>query len=253
MWWWLLSCSHGLSAPLGCGIGRGQGEGRIPVPRWARESCVSPLEPHLCGCAAVCRQVPGDRVGLALEQAGCLPCGFPAPTAAAVVGEEASPDRRKVLCLWREGLTSTSASGCSVLSFTTLTTQGCVPPKGCTTGGCCSTLHLLSFKEKLLASQRGNVEKSVCRGVHVPPLLYQGIEGLGRSHACDLEWAAGSGVLISSRSQLWGQPHTPQAGWRRALAPLGSSSGCCSFCPHPPCSSPGAVLVGTAMQRDDPC
>lgn len=79
------------------------------------------------------------------------------------------------------------------------------------------------------------------------------IEGLGRSHACDLEWAAGSGVLISSRSQLWGQPHTPQAGWRRALAPLGSSSGCCSFCPHPPCSSPGAVLVGTAMQRDDPC
>lgn len=57
--------------------------------------------------------------------------------------------------------------------------------------------------------------------------------------------------LRSSRSQPWGQPHAPQAEWRRALAPLGSPSGCCSFCP--PCCSPGAVLVGTAAQRDDPC
>lgn len=89
--------------------------------------------------------------------------------------------------------------------------------------------------------------------MHIPPLSYQGIESLGGSHACDLEWAAGSGVLISSRSQPWDQPHTPQAEWRRALAPLGSPSGCCSFCPQPPCCSPGAVLVGTAVQREDPC
>lgn len=119
----------------------------------------------LCCCLqAGARGQSGSRSG-----AGWLPpLWVPCPTAAAVVGEEASLGHRKVLCLWREGLTSTPASGCSVLSFTTLTTQGCVPPKGCTAGGCCSTLHLLSFKEKLLASQRGNVEKRVMQGFACP-------------------------------------------------------------------------------------
>lgn len=34
--------------------------GRGLDPGWAGGSCVALLEPHLCGCAAVIRQVPGD-------------------------------------------------------------------------------------------------------------------------------------------------------------------------------------------------
>lgn len=45
---------------------------------------------------------------------------------------------------------------------------GMCATQGCTAGGCCSTLHLLSFKEKLLARQRGNVEKRVMQGFACP-------------------------------------------------------------------------------------
>lgn len=63
-------------------------------------------------------------VDLALEQASCLPCGFPDQQLAAVVGEEASPGGRKVLCLWRKGLTSKHLLLAAVLSFTTLDNKG---------------------------------------------------------------------------------------------------------------------------------
>lgn len=176
----------------------------------------------------------------------------PLPTAAAIVGEDASLGDRKVLCLWRKGLTQHLVLAAVFCFLPHLTTQGCGPPKGCTAGSSCFTLHLLSFKEKLLASQRGNVKKVAMQAFAYPISPVPGYRKSGQE-PCDLEWAAWSGILISSSSQPWGQPHAPQAGWRRALAPpLGSSSGCCSFCSHPPCCSPGAVLVGTAVQRDDP-
>lgn len=222
------------------------GRGQDPSARLGRKK--------LCGSAGAssvwlccCHQAGAWGQWILLWSRLAASLWVPLPTAAAIVGEDASLGDRKVLCLWRKGLTSTPGSSCSVLFFITLTTQGCVPPKGCTAGSCCFTLHLLSFKEKLLASQRGNVEKRVMQAFAYPTSPVPGYRKSGQE-PCDLECAAWSGILISSSSQPWGQPHAPQAEWRRALAPLGNPSGCCSFCSHPPCCSPGAVLVGT----DDP-
>lgn len=110
-----------------------QGEGWIPVPSWAGESCVALLKCHLCGCAAVFRQMPGDSGSCS---GGWLPpLWVPRPRAATFVGEEASLGETGSCCLWMKGLTSKHlllAAGFCLLPH--MTTQGCVPPKGCTAG-----------------------------------------------------------------------------------------------------------------------
>lgn len=123
----------GLRAPLARGDGHGQGEGWIPVPSWAGESCVALLKCHLCGCVAVFRQMPGDSGSCS---GGWLPpLWVPRPRAAAFVDEEASLGETGSCCLWMKGLTSKHlllAAGFCLLPH--VTTQGCVPPRGCTAG-----------------------------------------------------------------------------------------------------------------------
>lgn len=102
------------------------------------------------------------------------------------------------------------------------------------------------FQRKALGKPKGKCgeksDESVCIShlshtrAGAMPVTWNGLLGLGSSYPAH----PNLGV------------HTPQARWGRALSPLGSPSGCCSFCPHPPCCSPGVVLVGAAVRRDDP-
>lgn len=73
-------------------------------------------------------------------------------------------------------------------------------------------------------------------------MTWNGLLGLGSPYPADPNLGVKPTLLRQSGGEPWAAP-----------APLGSPSGCCSFCPRPPCCSPGAVLVGTAAQRDDPC
>lgn len=70
-------------------------------------------------------------------------------------------------------------------------------------------------------------------------VTWNGLLGLGSSYPADPNLGVNPTILRHG----WGEPCLF---WEAHLE-------CCSFCPHPPCCSPGAVLVGTAVQRDDPC
>lgn len=218
-----------------------------PVPDWAQEGA------WLCwSLIPVAVPLPaglGTARGPALGQAGCLPCGLPAQWLPAVVGEETSLRGREVLYVWRGGLTPRPAAGCSILSFTTLKTRGQVPPKGCT---CCSTSHLVYFRGNLLAESRGNVEKGVGgTGVCVSHLFLMG--NLVRSHAHNLGWAGGSGLLVSSCSQSWGQPHAHLAEQREARGSFGQPIWMLQLLPLPSLLLPKGCAVGMAAQGAGPC
>lgn len=70
-------------------------------------------------------------------------------------------------------------------------------------------------------------------------VTWNGLLGLGSSYPADPNLGVNATILRHGGGE-------PCLLWAAHLE-------CCSFCPHPPCCSPGAVLVGTAVQRDDPC
>lgn len=183
-----------------------QGEGWIPLPGWAGESCVALLEPHLC--AFVVRQVPGDSGSC--SGAGWLPpLWLPSPTAAGIVGEEAFPGGRKVLCPWRKGLIS-------VLFFNTLATQGWM----CATQGKKLLLCFApaEFQGKALGKPKGKCgeegDASICisylsctRVYKVwagdKPVTWNGLLGMGSSYPADPNLGVNPMLLRQGGGEPW--------------------------------------------------
>lgn len=239
-----LGCAGGCSPiPVGsvphwC-VGRAVGRVRAeaPVPDWAREGawlCWSLVPVAVPLSAGRCLGTEG---GPALGQAGCLPCGLPAQQLPAVVGEETSEGQGGALCL-----------------------EGRADPKTC-----CWLQHFVSYHTDNMgmgATQRRHSRKLL---LHFAPDVFQrkalgqvkrkrgegGGTGVCRSHACDLGWAGGSGVLMSSCSQPWGQPHTCLAGQRGAPGSFGQPIWMLQLLPLPSLLLPGSCAAGTAAQGAD--
>lgn len=186
----------------------------------------------------------------ALGQAGCLPCGLPAQQLLDVVGKETSLRGREVLCVWRGGLTPRPAAIRSILSLATLTTRGRVPLKGCTAGSCCSTLHLMCCRGKLLAESRRNMGKGVALAFAYPTSPLSRYRKPGQKPCL---WAGGSGVVGSSCSQPWGQPHACPAGQRGAPASFAQPIWMLQLPPLPSLLLPEGCAMGMAAQGAGPC
>lgn len=155
-----------------------------------------------------------------------------------------------MLCVWRGGLTPRPAAVCSILFLATLTTQGQVPLKSCTAGSCCSALHLMCCRGKLLAESRGNMGKGVALAFAYPTSPLPRYRKPGQKPCL---WAGGSGVLVSSCSQPWGQPHARPAGQRGAPASFGQPIWMLQLPPLPSLLLPEGCAVGMAAQGAGPC
>lgn len=114
-----------------------------PSADWAREGawlCWSLTPVAVLLPAGRCLGTePGPALGLASSPVGSL--------LSSCCRGGSIPRGRELLCVWRDGLTPRSVAA-AALSVFTLTAKGHVPPKGCTTGSCCSAFHLMCFRVK---------------------------------------------------------------------------------------------------------